>query len=454
MTTFRSRYEVPQAPEDVYEWYSRPGAVRRLLPPWEPLTVVSEAGFVDGGEAEIRLPGPEPLAPRWVLRHSGHRAPREFVDEQVRGPFAQWRHLHRFEPTPAGGTLVSDEVSFRLPLGSAGAAAGPVVTSRLRRALAYRYRQLAADLAAHAGTAPRTVAVTGAGGLIGTALTAFLSSGGHRVRRLVRRPPRVPDEIAWDPERGVLDADALRGVDAVVHLAGAPIAGRFTEAHKQRVRRSRVAGTGLLARTLAELDGGPRVLVSGSAVGYYGMDRAEGVDEDAGPGDDFLAELCGEWEAATYPAREAGLRVAQVRTGVVQSPAGGTLRYQLPQFLAGAGGRLGTGRQWLSWVSIDDIVGILHHVLLDDTVHGPVNGVAPYPVTNAEYAETLARVLRRPALVPTPAAGPRLLLGAEGSRLTALASQNVHCGVLTRSGYRFRHPDLETCLRHVLGRWI
>lgn len=455
MPTFRSQTRLSWPAEEVFAWYQRPGAMRRLLPPWEPLSVVREApGMADGSEAELRIAG---RWPRWVLRHSDLRPPEGFTDTQVRGPFAAWSHRHGFESTEDGGTELTDEIAYRLPFGPLGGLAAPMVNARLRRAFAYRYRQLAGDLAAHAqaGAEPMTVAVTGAGGFIGDALTAFLSTGGHRVVRLVRRKPRVPDEVGWDPARGVIDAEALRDVDAVVNLAGEPIAGRFTAAHKAEIRRSRVAGTGLLARTLAELrraGTGPRVLVNGSAIGYYGSDRPEPVDETAGPGDDFLAEVCREWEAAAGPAREAGLRVVLVRTGVVQSPAGGALHIQLPLFLTGAGGRLGSGRQWLSWISLDDIVGVLHHALVRDDVVGPVNGVAPYPVHNAEYADTLARVVHRPAVLPTPMAGPRLLFGDEGARYTALASQNVHCGVLSKTGYQFRQPDLETCLRHVLGR--
>ncbi|HEY3502695.1 MAG TPA: TIGR01777 family oxidoreductase [Actinocatenispora sp.] len=457
MHTFRSEAVVDRPVDEVFAWHERPGALRRLLPPWEPITVVQEApDLTEGAEAVLRLSGPKTITPRWVSRHTGYRPPHEFTDVQVSGPFAAWRHRHAFEPAGGGCRLV-DEVTYDLPL-RAGNWAASVTEGRLRRMFAYRHRQVADDLAAHAaaGVPPMTVVVTGASGFVGGALAAFLSAGGHRVIRLVRRAPRVPDESAWDPERELIDAEVLRGADAVVHLAGASIGGRFTDHHKESVRRSRVVGTRLLARTLARLraeDSGPRAFVTASAIGYYGADRgAEPVDEESGPGSDFLAEVCREWEAATGPAREAGVRVAYVRTGVVQSPAGGVLRLQLPQFWSGLGGRLGSGEQWLSWISLDDIVGVYHHVLTRDDVSGPVNGVAPAPVTNAGYTATLGRVLRRPTLLPTPAFGPRLLLGDEGAELTAFASQNVHSGVLVRTGYRFRQPDLESCLRHVLGR--
>lgn len=460
MRTFTTRLWLNHPVEEVFDWHTRPGALRRQLPPWEGLRLVTEAPSLRvGAEAVFRPPGPARFTPRWVARHTAYHRPDEFVDEMPAGPLPRWRHRHRFQSTGDGGTTLIDEVSYELPLGRVGALGAPLLESRLRRGFTYRHTQLTDDLAAHAaaaGAGRLTVAVTGAGGLIGGALTAFLESGGHRVIRLVRRPPRHDGEAMWDPARDLIEADALRDVDAVVHLAGRPLAGRWTARHRHEVRRSRIAGTRLLARTLAGLaaaGSGPRVLVSGSAIGYYGAEHGdETLDETAPAGHDALAELCREWEDATFPAREAGLRVVLLRTGIVQSPAGGALRLQLPLFLAGAGGRLGAGTQWLSWISIDDAIGIIHHALTRDTVAGPVNVVAPDPVRGSEYAATLARVLHRPALLPTPALGPRLLLTDEGARLTALASQRVTPAVADSAGYRFRQPDLETALRHVLGR--
>jgi uncharacterized protein (TIGR01777 family) len=458
MGTFVTRTWVGHPIEDVFAWHERPGALRRLMPPWEPIRVGQEAaGLAEGSEAVLRLAGPALLAPRLVSRHVRYRPPDEFADALVSGPFTRWEHRHRFTATPDGGTTLTDEIAYELPFGRAGALAGPLVSSRLRRMFAYRQRVLAGDLDAHAraGAAPMTVAVTGASGLIGSALTAFLTTGGHRVVRLVRRPPRLPDEVAWDPAAGTLDTAALEGVDAVVHLAGTPLFGRWTKARQRSIRQSRIAGTRLLARALAGLahHGGPRVLVSGSAIGYYGAYHGDEIlTEESEPGDDFLARLCREWEDATVPASEAGVRVVRVRTGVVQSPAGGQLRVQLPQFLVGLGGRLGSGRQWISWISIDDIVGLLHHALTDDRVDGALNGTAPEPVDNAEYTRVLGKVLRRPTLLPTPSLGPRLLLGEQGAREAALASQRGVPAVAERTGYVFRHPDLEVALRHVLGR--
>lgn len=317
----------------------------------------------------------------------------------------QWTHIHEFDETP-GGTRVFDRIET------------PVPAVALRPMFVYRHRQLADDLAAHrdaadAGLRPLTVAVTGASGLVGSALTAFLSTGGHRVIRLVRRAASGPDERQWNPDRP--DADLLAGVDAVVHLAGESIAGRFSEAHKDAIRTSRIEPTRRLAQAAADASDGPRVFVSASAVGIYGFDRGDTVlTEESQPGDGFLADVVGEWEAATAPAADAGLRVVTVRTGIVQSARGGTLRLMRPPFAAGLGGRLGSGRQWLAWIALDDLLDVYYRALYDDRLVGPLNAVAPHPERNADYTRILARVLRRPAIVPVPAFGPRLLLGEQG----------------------------------------
>ncbi|MGH3327073.1 MAG: TIGR01777 family oxidoreductase [Streptomycetales bacterium] len=456
---FTQHSEIPEGQAETFAWHERPGAVRRLVPPWQPIAVEQEAAGLRAGERTVfRTTVPGPLALRWVAEHVGYDPPHEFRDIQVSGPFAEWEHRHRFEAAGAAATLLTDDVTYQLPIraGFADSAVG----ARLERMFAYRHRQLAGDLAAHRrarehGMRPLHVAVTGASGLIGGALSAFLTSGGHRVTRLVRRSPAGPDEAGWDPPSGTLDTERLRGVDAVVHLAGAPIAGaRWSPDHKRRVRESRVQGTRLLAETLAGMSAGPRALICGSAIGFYGSDRGdEQLTEDSAQGAGFLAGVAGEWEAAADPARQAGIRVAHVRTGIVQSPRGGALRVQLPLFALGLGGRLGSGGQWVSWIGIDDIVGLFHHALASPDLAGVINGTAPHPVTNAEYTATLAGVLGRPAVLPVPEAGPAALLGREGARETAFASQRVLPGRAEATGYLFRHPDLESALRHVLGRF-
>jgi uncharacterized protein len=294
------------------------------------------------------------------------------------------------------------------------------------------------------------VAVTGATGLIGTALVSHLRVRGMRVRRLARPGRAAEDDVAWDPMRGVLAPNALDGVDAVVHLAGEPIAQRWTAARKQAIRESRVRGTELLARTIAEMDRKPRVMLSGSAVGFYGDRGDEPLDENSAAGSDFLAGVVREWEEASRAAADAGVRVVKLRTGVVLSPRGGALEKLLLPFRMGVGGPIGSGRQWMSWISLHDHVRAIEHAMTTETLGGPVNLVAPNPVTNAEFATTLGRVLTRPALVPVPSFALELLYG-EMARATILSGQRVLPRALVRSGFVHAHPTLEQALRFELG---
>ncbi|ANZ39663.1 TIGR01777 family protein [Lentzea guizhouensis] len=422
--------------DEVFAWHERPGAIHRLSPPWQPMSVVREASTLDGGRAVLGFP----FGLRWGARHTGYEPPHRFVDELDSAPLRwalKWRHTHEFQ-AEGDGTRMTDRVDT------------PVPGVLLRSMFEYRHRQVAADIAAQraarlAGDRPLTVAMTGSSGLVGRALGPFLTTAGHRVVRLVRHAPTGPDERRWDPDRPA--KDLLAGVDAVVHLAGASIAGRFTDEHRRAVRESRIGPT----RALAQLASSTvPVFVSASAIGFYGADRGdEELTEDSERGDGFLADVVAEWEAATAVG---DIRVVNVRTGLVQSPAGGTLRIFHPLFATGLGGKLGDGRMWQSWIGIDDLVDVYHRALYDGSLSGPVNAVAPQAVRNSEYTEVLARVLHRPALLPVPSFGPRLLLGEQGARELAEASQLVRPAALTKAGHVFRYPALEPALRHLLGR--
>ena len=255
----------------------------------------------------------------------------------------------------------------------------------------------------------------------------------------------------WDPARGLLRPQDLAGVTAVVHLAGEPVAQRWTSAHKTAIRDSRVQGTALLARTIAGLAGPRPVFLSGSAVGYYGDRGDELLDETSAPGSGFLASVSQAWEAATLPASEAGARVVHLRTGVVLDPAGGALAKVLVPFRLGAGGPIGSGRQWMSWIGLEDHLRAVEHTLFTETLTGAVNVLAPSPVTNAEFAATLGRVLARPALLPVPALAVELLYG-EMAKETILAGQRAMPRALVASGFEFAYPTLEQALRHALGQ--
>jgi len=294
------------------------------------------------------------------------------------------------------------------------------------------------------------VAISGATGLIGGALAARLRARNVRVRRLVRSSPTSPEDIAWDPMRGILSPSDLEGADAVVHLAGESLAHRWSAARKRAIRESRVRGTELVARTIAAVERKPRVLLSASAIGIYGDRGDEPLDEESVLGSDFLAGVAREWEAATVAAADAGVRVALIRTGVVLSPNGGALERLLLPFRMGVGGPIGSGRQWMSWIALDDHVRAMEHALATTGLSGPVNLVSPNPVTNAEFASTLGRVLSRPALVPVPEFALELAYG-EMARATILASQRVLPKALLRTQFHFAHPTLEEALRFELS---
>lgn len=444
MSDFRHCSIVPAQVEEVFGWHERPGAISRLVPPWQPTSAAREASSLRDGTAVLSLP----LGLRWVARHepAGYDRPHQFVDRLDNPPLGavlSWRHTHRFEAVTTESTRVVDEVRTSLP------------GKLLRPMFTYRHDQLAADLttlnqARLWGSRTLTVAVTGSSGLVGTDVCALLGTAGHRVVRLVRHRTSKQGERHWEPEDP--DEDLLQGVDVVVHLAGASIAGRFTERRKAAIRDSRLEPTRRLAE-LAAQSPGVRAFVSASGIGYYGADRGEELlGEGADPGEGFLADVVRGWEAATEAAAAAGLRTVQVRTGIVQSPRGGALRLQRPLFEAGLGGRLGDGHQWLSWIGIDDLADIYLRAVVDDNVSGPVNAVAPHAVRGEDYTRTLARVLRRPALIPVPRVGPRLMLGSEGAAEVAFASQHVEPLRLQELGHSFRHPQLTQALCHLLGR--
>jgi uncharacterized protein (TIGR01777 family) len=297
-----------------------------------------------------------------------------------------------------------------------------------------------------------SIAITGASGLIGTALSHHLAARGHRVVRFTRQSSTGADSIAWNPKSGSIEADKLRGVDAIVHLAGAGIGDkRWTTDYKREILESRTKSTALLASTLAGMSDGPKVLLSGSAIGIYGESESTTFTEESPAGSGFLADVCVQWEAATASAEAAGVRVAHLRTGIVLSRKGGALKKLLPLFKLGAGGRMGSGRQWQSWISIDDEIAAIEH-LLTSNVKGPVNLTAPQPTTQAEFTKTLARVLKRPSFLPVPTFGPKLLLGSELADALLFTGQKVLPTVLERDGFRFAHRDLESALRALLAK--
>lgn len=454
---FESNAYVPAPREQVWSWLATPGVLTRLTPGFIRMRVLREADSLRDGYAILAPAPPSPLpspklAPRWVAAHdpAGFVVGESFVDAVTSAPYRQltgWRHEHqmsdaRRHASGAAGTQLIDVVHARVPDRTLGA----VFRYRTQQltddlAAARRMRQLVADRRL-------TIAVTGASGLVGTQLVAWLRALGQRVILLVRREGSLrPDQRHWNPSRP--EAGLLDGVDVVVHLAGASIAGRFTPAHKAAIRNSRVTPTRLLARLAASVGA---TFVSASAVGFYGADRGEQeLAEDATGGNDFLAQVVRDWEQAAAVAAEAGVRTVCVRTGLVLSSAGGMLSMLLPLFRAGLGGRLGSGRQWYPWITLADLVDVYATAVFDDTLAGPINAVAPGIVRNTEFTRTLGGLLHRPTVLAVPKFAPAMLLGKDGLEQLVAANQRVVARRLAQRGHVFRYEQLADALTHELG---
>lgn len=453
---FVKKSSFPVSVAELFAWHERPGALERLSPPWDPVRVLARSGGIEtGAEARLRV-RIGPLAVTWHAHHVDYVQNRLFRDQQLRGPFKVWRHTHLFEPIGAHRSMLEDRIEYALP--------GPALVTRvggrrvegiLERVFRYRHQTLAADLEtiSRYRSRPLRIVVSGASGVLGSALVPFLSCAGHQVIRLVRRPVRERvNEAAWDPDAGRLDPGIFDGVDAVVHLCGENIGrGRWTAARKRRIIDSRVQSTRLLASTLSRLRTPPPVLLSASAIGYYGDRGSSSLLEDAGRGRAFVSEVCARWEQASAPARECGgIRVVQLRIGVVLTPRGGALAEMLPAYRLGLGGPIGDGGQFLSWIHVDDLVGAIHHALCTPELAGPVNVSAPSAIRQRDFAADLGAVLGRPARLALAPILIRTLYGQKGEEIL-LAGSRVFPHKLLQTGYRFRYPELRSALRHLLG---
>ncbi len=457
---FERVVKLPVPAGRAFAWHARPGALERLTPPWERIELVSRegSGLAVGTRVVLRAKI-GPVWREWEAVHTACEPGRLFRDEARRGPFRRWEHTHLFTDTTDGGCFLRDRVEYVLPGGTLGRRAGGAwVRRRLEAMFAWRHAITLEDLERSdvlAGCGPLRVAVTGGSGLIGRALVPYLRTLGHEVVRLVRREPVLGDEVRWDAASGRVDPNvADRGVDAVVHLAGAGIAdARWTAERRSVLRSSRVEATQALAGELAGWARPPRVVVGASATGFYGIASGnEWLDEASPAGGGFLAGLTRDWEAAWAPLAAAGVRVVRLRTGLVLSPAGGALAKMLPAFRLGLGGPVGSGGQWWPWVALNDVLDVIARALVDERLSGPVNAVAPEPATSAEFARTLGDVLGRPAVLRAPAWGLRAALGRGLADEALLAGQRARPAVLLAAGHRFRHENLEEALRAVLGR--
>ena len=459
---FERTVSCPASADEVFQWHVRPGALRRLLPPWDSATVKAGSGpeerLTRGAQTTIRL-GVGPFGVDWKAEIAElDEEAKFFIDHSLSGPFKTWVHRHQVTADGAEASALTDHISYELPMGLLGRTFGGGFTkSKLERMFAWRHRVMLHDLDLHAearaaGFVQKTIAISGASGLVGRSLAAFLRTGGHRVLELVRRDAKAPHEVTWDPKAGTVDHAGLEGVDAIVHLAGESIFGpRWTAEKKRRVTESRVLGTRAIVDAIGKLSKPPEVLVSASAIGWYGDGGESVLTEDAPGGEGFLAETCAAWEDEVDKLRP-GVRSTKMRLGVVLDPGGGALKTMLPAFKAGVGGRLASGKQWFPWVILDDVIGAHHRALFDTSLSGPINVAAPGELRNHEFARVLGKVLSRPAILPVPGFALKAAVGKEQAQELFFFSVRVAPKKLEEAGFEFRYPSLKEALMHAMGK--
>lgn len=450
-----SKQSLINAPtEDVFKWHARPGALERLSPPWDPIEVIEHHGGINKDASVLLKMKAGPFCYRWAAEHTDYVKNRLFRDRQKRGPFAFWTHTHTFQPDRSGGCVMKDQIQYALPFDPISRPFISIIQKKLKSIFDYRHTTLAHDLTLHNARPkkqPLNIVISGASGLIGRAIIPFFTTGGHQVTRLVRHKNSSPNQLCWDPVAGKLECSALKNSDVIINFSGENIGqGRWTKAKKRKIMQSRIKTTTLLSETIANLKPPPKVFLNASAVGYYGNQGDLTQTEDNVCGADFISEVCSDWEKATVVAQKRGIRVVFLRIGVVLTPCGGALKKMLFPFKMGIGGKFGSGQQYISFIGIDDVIGAIYHIINNDSLEGPVNIVAPQPVTNLKFTKTLGKVLKRPTLFTIPEIAIKSVFGEMGQEIL-LSGTRVEPQKLLASGYTFRNPDLEGVLRHLLG---
>ena len=467
-TNYKHETVVDADIESTFDWFEHEGSFRRLMPPWEVAEEVrADESLEVGSQRVFRFPAPG--APffkmTWVAEHTGYEKPSDnkayFADKMVKGPFWKWNHDH-FLSEVDGVTTVVDDVTYSVPFGPLGmfvdrVLGGSLVTGRISSMFKAREYRLKRDMDNHTkfqDIGRKKILISGSSGLIGTQLVAFLDTGNHDVWRLVRRESDPnKKELTWYPSEGKINPSEIEGFDIVIHLGGVGIGDkRWSKKRKAAIRDSRVNSTTLLSDTLASLEKKPELFMVSSAIGYYGNRGEDIVDENTSIGDDFLTDICEKWEGSASSAKKAGIRTIHTRTGIVLSAVGGALGKMLLPAKMGGGGPIGGGKQWMSWISMDDQIYSMYHLMMHKDTEGVYNLTAPNPVRQKIFAKTLGKVLRRPAFAPLPGFVMRIMFGEMGVKLT-LDSQRVLPKKLQESGYEFTHDDLEPALRDSLGKW-
>lgn len=452
---FTYQSEINAEAAEVFNWHMQPGAFKRLLPEWEKVDLVNESGQIaNNKEVELTIKLGFVQIP-WSLKHHDYIQNKQFCDAQLNGPFSNWDHHHIFHSLSTEKSILEEKIHYKLPLSAVtNIFAGGFVKNKLERLFKFRHQTTINDIKRHslAKGVKMKILVSGSTGLVGSALMPFLSTGGHDCYRLVRKASSNPKEISWDPQHGKINPNDLEGFDAIIHLGGENIADkRWSQKQKELIKTSRVESTQLLAETITKLQQPPKVFVCASAIGFYGSRASENLDESSLVGSDFLASTCQAWEQASKAVQDKGIRLANMRFGIILSTKGGAIAKMLLPFQLGVGGILGNGKQYMSWIALDDVVGALHHALITEQLSGPVNVVAPGAMTNSDFTKVLGKVLFRPTLFPAPAFALKLALG-EMAEALLLSSTRVEPKALVDSGFEFNFPKLEPALRHILGK--
>lgn len=451
---FASTFSSPLT--ETFAWHDRLGALERLNPPWSPIKLVfSDNSLKENSRVTVLVPiaGFLPFYTRWQIVHQTYNPPYLFKDVLKKGPFAKWEHNHKFSSISEDETFHEDQIEIQFPYEIITKLGGKkFLSSELTRVFKYRHQITKTDLAVHKNVSPQRIAITGSSGFIGSALIPFLTTGGHNIVKVVRKPSANKNEAYWDQRNSSLEIAKLENLSAFIHIAGEGIAdGKWTEGKKRAIKESRVNGTKTIVDRLLKLKNPPQCFISASAIGIYKNSLDETYDESSETDNGFLAETCKEWEAASQKLTDRGIRVVNLRIGIVLSPNGGALKKMLIPFLFGMGGILGDGKQQMSWIALEDLIRIIYFCLNNDSISGPVNCTAPHPVSNYDFTKILGKVLNRPTGFPTPL---WLLKLAYGDMIdeVLLASQRVMPKKLSDFGFEFLYPELEDALRFCLGR--
>lgn len=451
--------EIACSSQKLFDFHTRKGAFARLTPYWERVTIDQQSGvLIEEIPKEIKLKIKiGPFASYWHLRHDDLIFGEKFVDYQISGPFFSYKHTHLIKSFVEKSNLI-DKLEFELPYGFIGDLfVYPFIKNKLERLFKYRHQTTRFDIYASKINTEKKIMkilISGSSGLVGKDLSAFLEHQGHQVHKLVRNRKQInANSIYWNPETNEIDANVLEGFDAVIHLAGENIADkRWSPEQKQKIRDSRVNSTKLLAGTLAKLKSKPKVFISASAIGFYGDRPNESLSElSPHAKNDYLSETCVDWENSANAAKDSGIRVVHPRFGIILSPKSGALAKLLLPFQIGLGGIIGSGKQIMSWIALDDVIYGLHYLLMNESLSGAVNFTSPNPVSNYEFTKTLGKVLGRPTVFPVPSFMAKVVFGEMADALL-LSTARVKPAKLEEAEFKFSHPNLEEALRYLLGK--